>query len=219
MTLRISWLAAGEWVVLTLSGVLLAGGAHFPGAFGTARLSLAALDLGAALVGFVFGAVSGLMIAGLQGFVLKAWGRSPRAWIGLNAAGFAVVHALADGFDNRPLVVLAGGLILAVCQYLALRPVLSQAGWWLPLAAGAWWLGFGLSASSVDYNLIFVGLILGGGTGLGLRLLFLPAARPEPSGLAWSKLSRAQKVRLALISVAVVILAVVFAFMTGLIAL
>jgi hypothetical protein len=161
--------------------------------------------------------VSGALIAGLQGFVLKAWGRSPRAWVALNALGYGLVHALADGFDYRPLVIAGGGLILAVCQYLALRPALARPVWWLPLAAGAWWLGFGLSAGSVDYNLIFVGLIWGGASGLGLRLLFNPTARPEASHLTWSQLSGPQKLRLALITLGVVVLALVFAMMTGLV--
>src|SRR5258706_9676761 len=219
MTLRLTWLAVGEWILLTLVGLLLAGGAHFPGAFGTTRFSLAALDLSSALVGFIFGAVSGLLIAGLQGFVLKAWGRSPRAWIALNALGYGLVHALADGFDSRPLVIVGGGAILAVCQYLALRPMLSRAGGWLPLAAGTWWLGFGLSAGSVDYNLLFVAVVWGSASAVGLRLLFLPTTRPEPSRLAWSALSGWQKLRLALIMVGVVLLAIVFAFLNGLIQL
>ncbi len=65
----------------------------------------------------------------------------------------------------------------------------------------------------------WIALTLGGVTGLGLRLLFVPATRPEPSHLAWAQLNRARKARLALTSVAVVILAVVFAMLTGLVQL
>ena len=37
MTNRVTWLGVGQWIVLTLAGIFLAGGMHFPGDFGALR--------------------------------------------------------------------------------------------------------------------------------------------------------------------------------------
>ena len=70
MTRRLSWLNVGQWVVLSLVGFLLAGGLHFPGSYGAAVWSDAAIDLSGAVLGFIFGAITGLVIAGAQAMLL-----------------------------------------------------------------------------------------------------------------------------------------------------
>ena len=57
---RISWPTVVRWAAATLFGVLLAGSFHFPGDFGTLRWSQVSVGLGSGVVGFIFGAVSGL---------------------------------------------------------------------------------------------------------------------------------------------------------------
>ena len=186
MSRRLGWLAVAQWTALTLLGVILAGPAHFPGGYGTLTWGQEPLDLGSAVVGFIFGAVSGLFIAGLRALLLYAWGVPVRTWLLLNAAGYGLVHALADGLAYRPLIIVGGGLILVVCQYLALRPRLTRPLAWLPVAVVAWWLGFGLTAGTLDYNLLVVALLLGLSTGLALRAWLIVSERPAAPGW-WSR--------------------------------
>ena len=182
MSRRLGWPAVAQWTMLTLLGVLVAGGAHFPGGYGSMRWGQEPMGFGSALVGFVFGAVSGLFIAGLQGLLLRAWGVPVRPWLLFNAIGYGLVHALADGLAYRPLIIVGGGPILAVCQCLALRARLAQPLAWLPVAVVAWWLGFGLTGGPYDYNLLIVALILGVLTGLALRAWLIVSAAPAAPG-------------------------------------
>ncbi len=215
-TRRIGWLGVFQWTALTLVGVALAGGLHFPGSYGTLRWSEVEFDLSAGVSGFIFGGVSGLFIAGLQALLLRAWGGPDRAWIVFNIVGYGLVHAIADAAPYRLFTIVGGGIIVAVCQYLALRRALAHAGWWLPLVAGAWWLGFGLSAGPEDYNFIVVALLLGPATGLALRLFLIPADPPAPNRW-WSSLSRPLRVLLVIGLVAgLAMFLVVFAGLTGL---
>jgi hypothetical protein len=186
---HVSWLEVGLWTLLTAVGVLLAGGLHFPGDYGTRVFSLVETNWPGGLVGFIFGAVSGLFIAGPQALRLRAWGGPARAWIGYNVLGFGLIHALADAVPYRPLVIGGGGVVLAVCQWLALRHSLIQPGWWLAVAAAAWWLAFGLTAGRTGYNLVVIGLLLGAATGTAQRLLLIPAeaSGPKPASVALSR--------------------------------
>ncbi len=186
MIKRISWLNVAQWVALSLVGFLLAGGLHFPGSYGAASWTQVTVDPSGGVLGFVFGAITGLMIAGMQALLLQAWGLPVRAWLVLNAIGYGLVHAVADTVTFRPLTTLGGGIIVAVCQYAALRTRLTRPLAWLPLAAGAWWLAFGLTAGAEDYNYLVVMLALAGATGLGLQLLFVPAERSTRPGPASS---------------------------------
>jgi hypothetical protein len=192
---QMTWLAVGQWMLLTLVGMFFAGGLHFPGGYGMTRWSQVPVDLGAGVVGFIFGAISGLFIAVLQGLLLRAWGGPVRPWLLFNALGYGVVHALADAVPYRPITIIGGGIIMAVCQYLALRRALTRPVWWLPVTAGAWWLGFGLTAGPQNFNLMVVALLMGAASGLALRFLFVPAAKLGPNQ-AWAKLKSPGRVLL-----------------------
>ena len=121
-----------------------------------------------------------------------------------------------DAVPYRPFTTLGGGLIVAVCQYLALRPALTRPAWWLPIAAGAWWLAFGLTAGPEDYNYIVVMLVLAGASGLALRLLLIPTDRPAPER-PLPNLSRAGRVLLIMgLITGVIVFLVAYAAMTGL---
>lgn len=175
MNNRVSWPIVGVWTALTALGVLLAGGLHFPGDFGTRFWSQVVTNWSGGIVGFVFGAVSGLFIAGLPVLVLPGLGLPTRRWIGYNMLAYGLIHAVADALPYRPLVIWGGGPLLAVCQYLALWSKLSHPRWWLPPVMLAWWLGFGLTVGATGYNLLVIGPLLGVATGLMLRWLLTTA--------------------------------------------
>jgi hypothetical protein len=216
MTRPISWSVVAQWIALTLLGLLLAGGFHFPGGYGLSRWNLVEIDLSAGVLGFIFGAVTGLFIAGLQALLLWAWALPARNWLLLNALAYGLVHAVADAVPYRPFTTLGGGLVVAVCQYLALRPVLTRPAWWLLIAAGAWWLAFGLTAGPEDYNYIVVMLVLAGASGLALRLLLIPTDRSAPQR-PWPSINGPGRVLLvAGLITGVVVFLVVFAAITGL---
>ncbi|MCC7359992.1 MAG: hypothetical protein IT317_10970 [Anaerolineales bacterium] len=224
MKRRLSWGAVGWWLLLTFVGLALAGGLHFPGGYGTNVWREARLEDPVPLLGFLFGVVSGLFIAGLQALVLRAWGGPARQWVLLNALAFGLVHAVADGLPYRPLVAFGGGPVVALCQYLALRRSLTRPWAWLPLVAAAWWLAFGLTQGPYDYNLPAVLLALGGATGLGLRWLFVPGPRrgmwPAAWRERWARLSAGQRgLLLAVSGLGLAACMLAFTVMTGLVPL
>ena len=103
-----------------------------------------------------------------------------------------------------------------MCQYLALRRALTRPAWWLPVTAGAWWLGFGLTAGPQDYNLIVVALLLGATSGLALRLLLMPAAKPGPIQ-AWARLKwPGRALVIAAAAIGSVLFLILFAGLSGL---
>jgi hypothetical protein len=184
MSQRLSWPAVGLWTALTLVGVAAGVFFHFPGDAGSLRWSAVEFNWFGGLVGFLFGAVSGLVITLLQAQVLLVWARPVAwAWIVYGTLGYGLVHALGDAVPFRPLAVLGGGLLVAFAQTLALRPVLARPGWWLPVSAGAWWVGFGLAAGMQGDRPLIGGLVVALATGLALRWLLVPTAGPAPLGL------------------------------------
>jgi hypothetical protein len=182
-TIRFGWLSVGVWIGLTFAGFLLGIFFHFPG-----DSEFYVFDRGAALAGFVFGAISGLIAATMQWIVLKPWLRSPWLWLALNAIGWGLVHAINDGIAlplQRTFVLAA--LIVALAQYAVLRPLLSNAILWVPLAVIAWFLGFQcgewLYNGEDPGNLIVAGLVVGVITGVALHFLLIPTihSRLSPS--------------------------------------
>ena len=224
MKQRLSWGAVGLWLLLTLVGLAGAGGFHFPGGYGTNVWREVRLEDPLPVLGFLFGAVSGVFIAGAQALVLRAWGGPARNWLLFNALAFGLVHAVADGLPYRPLVVFGGGPVVALGQYLALRRSLTRPLAWLPLVAVAWWLAFGLTQGRYDYNLWAVLLALGGATGLGLRWLFVPGPRrgvwPAAWRERWARLSGGQRgLLLGVSGLGLAACLLVFAALTGLVPL
>ena len=213
---RVTWLGIAGWMLLTFVGMLFAGGFHFPGGYGLARWSPSEMEFSSGVLGFIFGAISGLFIAGAQALMLRHWGGPVRPWLLFNALGYGLVHALADAMPYRPITTYGGGIIVAVCQYLALRPSMTRPLWWLPITAVAWWLAFGLTEGPQDYNLIVVALALGASSGLALRFLLVPAAKPG-TFQAWTRLSGPGRVLVVIGGViAAVLFLFVFAALSGL---
>jgi hypothetical protein len=216
MNNRVTWLGVGLWMLLTLVGMLFAGGFHFPGGYGLPRWSPAEMEFSSGMLGFIFGAISGLFIAGAQSLLLRAWGGPVRAWLLFNALGYGLVHALADAVPYRPITTYGGGIIVAVCQYLALRASLTRPLWWLPVTAVAWWLAFGLTEGPQDYNHWVVVLVLGATSGLALRFLLIPAAKPGPIQW-WARLKRPGRVVVTIGAViGIVLFLILFAGLSGL---
>jgi len=213
---RVTWLGVVGWMLLTFVGMLFAGGFHFPGGYGLARWSPAEMEFSSGVLGFVFGAISGLFIAGAQSLMLRAWGGPVRPWLLFNALGYGLVHALADAIPYRPITIFGGGIIVAVCQYLALRRALTRPLWWLPITAVAWWLAFGLTQGPQDYNLIVVALVLGASTGLALRFLLSSGEKPDPIQW-WARLKRPGRVLVVIGAViGAMLFLILFASMSGL---
>jgi hypothetical protein len=172
---RFSWPSFGLWVGLTLLGYFLSVGFHFPTGYASITFNPQAISLGSGLVGFLFGAESGVIIASLQWIVLKSWAPYTRPWIPLNAISFGLIHALGDAVPYMPVVLVGGGIIVGLAQYIALRHALTRAILWIPIAAVAWFsgfqLGFALPHTQGEYNLFIAALAYGVITGLALRLL------------------------------------------------
>jgi hypothetical protein len=185
-TRRFSWQSFVMWIVLTIFGYIFAGFLHMPGDGPPIPFNLRDLDLTAGLVGFIFGGVTGLVVALLQWVVLKSWTSNARLWIPLNAIGFGLVHALSDAGLFNPLStsqsLVVGGLMIGLAQTISLRSALSRAYLWLPVATVAWFLGFQL-ANALENVLVnnplgslFIGygttgLTIGVITGLAMKLL------------------------------------------------
>ncbi len=172
-TVRFPWPAFGLWVGVTILGYLFAGFLHMPGGGPPFAISLRSLDWAAGLVGFVFGAVTGLAVRGLQGLVLKTWLPRARGWMLLNALAFGLVHALNDSglFNLIPssLSLLVDGLLIGAAQVVALRQALPRSYAWLVLMAAAWLLGFEWSYAServLENNPLLSLLAAYGGAGL-----------------------------------------------------
>ena len=86
-----------------------------------ARRPLSTCDLvtRTARIGFIFGAVSGLIIASLQWSVLNSWTPNARLWILLNAVGFGLVHAMNDAVPYQPLSLPLNLVIVGIIVGLA----------------------------------------------------------------------------------------------------
>lgn len=224
---RFGWRAFILWSALTVVGYFLAGGFHFPTGFASDTFDPRTVGLGSGLVGFVFGTVSGVIIASLQWIILRSWASNARSWIPLNVMGFGLVHALGDAVPYMP-IVLAGGIVIGLAQYLALRRVLTRPILWIPIAAIAWYAGFQLGLTlphrAEQYNLTIAALTYGVITGLALRFLLvknLPAPRSlDPFALfrQWPSLNLLQRILvsfLMVLMIAVIVLWTVLMFGLG----
>jgi hypothetical protein len=185
-TVGFPWPAFGLWVGVTILGYMFAGFLHMPGDGPPSAISLRTLDLTAGLVGFVFGAVAGLAVGGLQGLVLKTWLPKARGWVLLSALAFGLVHALNDaGLFNlisSSLGLLVDGLIIGAAQAIALRQALPRSYLWPVVMAAAWLLGFEWAYALemvVEKNPLLsllvayggAGMIIGGSLGFLIRYL------------------------------------------------
>jgi hypothetical protein len=185
---RFDWRSFGLWVGLTVVAFIVAGDLHFQTSGPRMPFTLQDIDLSAGGGGFMFGAVSGLIIGALQWVVLKSWMTTSRLWITFNMIGFGLAHALHDAVPYRPLdlplLLVLDGIIVGLAQTIALRHALSRPFLWVPVTGFAWFLGFQLGFAWLTVNRIAgnplaelttvggtAGLIIGAITGVALRLL------------------------------------------------
>jgi hypothetical protein len=148
-----SWARLGLWIAMTYLGFSLAGGNHLVILGPTVSFDPSDIDASAAIVGFVFGAVAGAIIASLQWIVLRSWAPAARRWIPFTALGFGLAHLLNDAVPYRPLdlswIILLHGVVIGVCQAMALRGTLARSWIWVPVASVAWIAGFTLATTLV----------------------------------------------------------------------
>lgn len=201
---RFSWSSLSLWVGMTVVGYLLNSINHFPASFAVAPFNAQAITLDGAPLGFVIGAISGLILATLQAIVLQSYLPSVRRWILGNTIGFSLIHALGDTVAF-PLFLLVGGIIIGLVQYFSLRPYLRNALLWLPITAFAWFSGLQLGvmiSPENNYNLLFGALSYSLITGIAFRFLLAEnlegAANPFHHRLKerWSQLNRSTRILL-----------------------
>lgn len=222
-SLRFTWQSLGFWVGLTLLGFLLSIFFHFPAGGASETLDPQDINLGGAVAGFIFGAISGLIIASLQWIVLRAWMPGARLWIPLNALGYGLLHAFGDAIPYMPVVLVGGGIIIGAAQAIALRQELSNAILWVPVAAAAWYagfkIGFAFPIAEGEYPLIAAALIYSAITGLAIKFMVLdrksqPASQPNPTRNSQRvKSSNSQKVLLAGVFAVIAAVFLIFAGM------
>lgn len=212
-TIHFGWLRVASWIVLTLVGFMLGLFLHFPG-----NADFTLFDISAAAFGFILGAISGLITAGLQWIVLRPWFRSPWMWLALNAVGWGLVHALNDGILlQTQFSFLLAAIMVALPQSFALRQHLTNAALWLPIAAIAWFLSF--QGGYTFYNdddplLLAAGLIVGVITGLALRFLLVPAIQlPDTQTTSQVNMPRGKRVQQAILWTLVAVFGLYFALM------
>ena len=138
----------GSWVAVT-SDFAMFGDIHLQSSGPTSPVNPG--DFEVAIVGFMFGAVSGAIIGVLQWLVLRSWAPRARGWILASIVGFGLAHALNDSFPYRPLDLLAmlliGGIMISIPQAIALRRALARPWTWVPVATIAWIVGWTIGAA------------------------------------------------------------------------
>lgn len=109
----------------------------------------------------------GLVTGVMQWYVLRR--RIPQAgwWIPFSGLGWGLGWALTLTFLPRDLGLLSGlllGAVMGAAQWVVLRRVYRQAGWWIPASAVAWTLGL---TGVLGFSL--VGAVMGAASGLLLE--------------------------------------------------
>jgi hypothetical protein len=147
---RIGWWLL--WVVMSTVGFVIAGViGHFP--FGFSVGDDANLTVENAVVGFVFGAVTGTIIGALQFVVLRSllqrlvsrrFAFRAGWWVLATAVGVGVTHAIGDAAPSpvtyAMLAVLAGAVV-GILQWVVLRRLVKRAGWWVIASIVGWFVG------------------------------------------------------------------------------
>lgn len=138
----------------TLVGFLIAGPiGHFPGGenLGLGGSGGGSWQVGAALFGFLIGAISALPVGGLQWLVLRRHART--AWWALaTVLGIAIAHGILDG---APVLIayfapLAAGAAVGASQMVVFRPGPVRAMTWVATSAVAWQVGLMVGAAVVQ---------------------------------------------------------------------
>jgi hypothetical protein len=163
----------GGWVAVTYLGFAMFGDIHLQMVGPTTLFRPSDIAADAVLVGFLFGGVSGALIASLQWIVLRSWAPRARGWIPCTAIGFGLAHALNDAVPYRPLdllvILLIGGVLIGAMQAVALRRVIARPWVWVPVVALAWSLGWTVAAAvivHIDHNPLAELFLANGAAGL-----------------------------------------------------
>jgi len=132
------------WSLATMLGYLFAAvGTHFPGSFPVGSGVVTTFDTDAAVFGVFIGSFGGLVIGTRQWLALRSWLGITWPWLAATAVAVGVTHALGDGLPSSwdwPPLALAGGVVMAGAQWVALRARSDHAR--LALASG---IVFGLA--------------------------------------------------------------------------
>lgn len=139
---------AGRWIAVTvLAYVVFAGALHFPGSLD---------DVGPEVGPLIFGAVTGLLIGGVQLIALRGRLAHRWRWPVATALGMAVTHGVGDGLSTEvgylPVAIVAG-LAVGGCQAVVVRR-----GTWAvatALALGVGIFGGQQLAYAMGFNSIF----------------------------------------------------------------
>jgi hypothetical protein len=102
------------------------------------------LDPGNAVVGFMVGAITGLVIGTLQWVVLRKVIPGAGWWVLATLMGVASVHAVGDtatGFVAFWMLALPSGVVVGILQWLVLRRLGSNVRFWVVASAVGWFVG------------------------------------------------------------------------------
>lgn len=148
------------WMAVSVIGFTLAGFMfHFPSGF--PPNNGAASNPPAFVFGMLIGGLSGLAVGGLQALVLRQYFLRVRMWVVANIVGVGVVHGIGDALpDPAALLTVeyAGGVILGIVLWLAVKNTRASSPLRIGGIAVAWFVGFGL------------GLFLANNSGMGWEM-------------------------------------------------
>ncbi len=180
MATRLAWVVA---IALGLSGGGFAF--HFPGSYGDSVLSV-----GAAIFGFILGAVNGLLVGVLVWIALRLSRRDGGRMLVAMSLIVGGTHALNDGSSTQlpfVLVQVAAGLVAVATAAWILRErrpatlAIIGVAWTLGLVVGGWSgnaLGLPLTETPVGWSQdhAWDGLVTGLVWGAGTAVIGLPEA-------------------------------------------
>lgn len=135
--------------------------------------------------------IMGVVVAGLQGWVIHKYLGNGKAWMVVTSVawliGMAVVRTLGNQIglsaSNADLITtslyLLLGLGLGVAQWLLLRRHVKQAGWWIVASALGWLLAGVMNGKSIDIPLDFLMLGVLPATLTGVVFVWLTRGIPS----------------------------------------
>ncbi|WP_415853614.1 hypothetical protein [Sinomonas sp. G460-2] len=170
-TLKITGLSV-LWFATTAASIALASFAfHFPGSLppGNGDEFVPQGVVGAA----IHGGATGLVVGGLQAFLLRRAGRSGGRWLALTVLALFLGHAVADVLPDAyglPVVATMGGFALGAAQWLAADWPLRIGSAWMAVTGTAWavamWAAYEAGRTMPDWRIEH--LIIGGAVGVSL---------------------------------------------------
>ncbi len=140
------------WVLASIIGFTLSGFLfHFP--FGFPAGANTSFDPANAEVGFIQGALTGLVIGTIQWLVLRRLISRAGWWILATCWGIAVAHAVGDSAPapiTLWVLALLCGAVIGSLQWLILRQLTSRAVLWVAANIVGWYLGLTLGMALAE---------------------------------------------------------------------